>query len=103
METLEEKKAKVAQQEKEITQIEAKHRIPDGVLDVITKEVMEDYERLRQLGPVNMLDVNGAMNYANLTGMDHLAELSHNEYMHIIRNFGLLMTFYDISQEPQFG
>lgn len=70
---------------------------------LITQEAVKQYEELRQLGPTNMLDVNGVCNYANLLEMYDLAELAENrkEYIYFLMNYSHYMARYNIVQPKQ--
>jgi len=65
---------------------------------IITKEVMEQYEIIRRMGPCNMFDYCCVINTANDLELEELASLEKEEYVYILRNFGKLMKKYKIEQ-----
>lgn len=66
----------------------------------ITKEVMEQYEQLRQMGPTNMLDLSGVQFYAGMLDLEDLADFaqSRENYMDLLMNFSGYMEKYEIRQ-----
>ncbi len=78
--------------------------ISQDVLDAISHEVMEHYEEIRQSGVTNMLNHIGVANAAADEGFDNLAMIAYDQdkYKVLLFNFGALMAYYDISQEPRF-
>ena len=70
----------------------------DEITAIITREVMEQYEALRKLGPCNMFDVNCVTNYAKLMYFDALAKIYIEHCTIIWQNFAKLMKHYGIEQ-----
>ena len=66
---------------------------------MITKEIMEQYERVRKGGLANMLDYYRVVEVANMCSFDALGSLTRDEYKELLQNFGKLMKKYDIKQE----
>ena len=64
----------------------------------ITKQVMEQYEKVRKSGVSNMFDVTAVLNYAAFFGYEALANLSRKDYIDIISNFSHYMKKYGIEQ-----
>ena len=65
----------------------------------ITKEVMEQYEGIRSMGPCNMFDFQCVQKYSWDMGFDDLASLSSEDYTYILSNFGTLMDKFEIKQK----
>lgn len=65
----------------------------------ITKEIMEQYEQIRSLGPCNMFDLKCVQRIASKLGFHDLANLTKTEYIYILSNFSRLMKKYEISQD----
>lgn len=71
----------------------------DQIVDSpITREVMEQYEQLRRLGPCNMFDLGCVQLYAEQMEFYELAELDRGDYLYILKNFSQLMAHYEIEQ-----
>ncbi len=66
--------------------------------DKITKEVMEQYEQIRSLGPCNMFDSACVQRFANEMEFYDLACLTTDEYVYILSNFSELMKKHNIIQ-----
>lgn len=66
--------------------------------DVITKEVMKQYEIIRKMGPCNMFDHNCVTTVAERMEFDALAELDRKDYVNILEHFSEYMKMYDIEQ-----
>lgn len=66
--------------------------------DDITKEQMEQYEQMRQLGLHNMFDYRNVVRSANKFGMEDLANTSLDEYKTILQHFSELMKKFGIKQ-----
>lgn len=64
----------------------------------ITKEVMEQYEKIRQLGPCNMFDMGCVQRIADEMDFHELGCLTNKEYVHILSNYGELMEKYGIER-----
>jgi len=65
----------------------------------ITKNIMLEYEAIRQMGVSNMFDFDTVTNYANQFDLYDLASLEAEEYYYILGNFGKLMSHFSIDQE----
>ena len=70
----------------------------DQITEVITREVMTEYEELRRLGTCNMFDTACVVGNAEWLGFDALAAVYENYYSLIWRSFDRLMKHYDISE-----
>ena len=68
-------------------------------IEVITKDVMEGYEHVRQSGLVNMFDFDGVLDAAQGLEVGSLEYVTLEEYKLLISNFCGLMKHYGISQE----
>lgn len=66
--------------------------------DIITKEIMEQYEEVRCSGACNMYDYYCVTRTARSMKLFSLASLSMEEYEILISNFNLLMKKHDIKQ-----
>ena len=64
--------------------------------DRISKEVMEQYEEVRSLGPCNMFDFGCVQQAADELEFYELANLDRKDYVYILSNFGKLMKHYNI-------
>lgn len=62
----------------------------------ITKEMMEQYERIRSLGPCNVFDYHCVVRAATELEFYDLAELGKDEYITILTNFDELMKKFGI-------
>lgn len=73
------------------------------VLDLINKECMQQYEKVRQLGTCNMFDMNCVCDVAYRLKMWELSTVSANrkDYITLLENFGKLMKHYEIEQDNQ--
>jgi len=65
----------------------------------ITKEVMEEYELLRQMGLCNMFAFPCVKEYAKKTGLDYLAEIDKKDYLFILKNYSGLMEQFEIKRD----
>lgn len=66
--------------------------------EVISKEVMQQYEEVRELGPCNMLDYFCVMRVGEALGYYALANLTKEDYIYLLKNFSRLMSLYGITQ-----
>jgi len=66
--------------------------------DSITKNAVEQYEKIRGLGPCNMFDYNCVMNYAGMMGLIELSDLNKDDYIFIISNYSDLLDLFNISR-----
>jgi len=67
-------------------------------MDRITKEMMEQYEAIRQSGVTNMFDYFNVRTIAKKGKCKELASLSLEDYKILLFNFNKLMKKYDIKQ-----
>ena len=65
----------------------------------MTKEIMQQYETIRQSGACNMFNYNCVIDIANRFGFDALAEVTWDQYKDILMNFNKYMKEFDIKQE----
>ena len=72
----------------------------DEVLDLISKECMEQYEAVRSAGYCNMFNLTDVKFVAGRFGYDALAEVAadRDKYVVLLENFGDLMRHYGITQ-----
>lgn len=66
--------------------------------DVITKEIMQQYEKIRADGACNMLDRRCVQVAADLAGFHGLASLTKDEYMLTWKHYSELMEHYNIQR-----
>jgi len=66
--------------------------------DIINKEMMEQYEAIRQSGATNMFDYYNVRSIANKVEYFALASLSLEDYKILLLNFNKLMKKYNITQ-----
>ncbi len=64
----------------------------------ITKETMEQYEKVRQSGACNMFDYYCVQGIANKLEMYALGALNKEDYKTLLMNFGKLMKKHDVKQ-----
>ena len=72
--------------------------VDDLVVEIISKKIMEQYERIRQIGIVNMYDYYGVIRAAKVLKFKELAKISFINYKTLLLNFQKLMKHYDIKQ-----
>ena len=65
----------------------------------ITKEIMEQYETMRQSGICNMFSYDCVMIYAREMKLLNLGSLTFEEYKDVLRNFSKYMKKFDIQQD----
>ena len=65
----------------------------------MTKEIMQQYETIRNSGACNMFDYNCVINMAETLDCIELSEVTKEQYMDILQNFGKYMKEFDIKQE----
>jgi hypothetical protein len=70
----------------------------EKITKLITKEIMEDYEIVRETGITNMFDYYRVMWAANKMNMGAFSKLTLEDYKVLLMNFNKLMKFYDIKQ-----
>lgn len=51
------------------------------IVKTISKEVVQQYEEIRALGPCNMFDLRCVQDEAELLGLDALASLAESKYV----------------------
>lgn len=68
------------------------------VAKIITKKVMEQYEKIRQIGVTNMYNYYGVIYAAKALKFEELARISLKNYKILLLNFQKLMKHYDIKQ-----
>ena len=74
-------------------------RIVDGLITrIISKEMMEQYEKIRQTNVVDMFNYPGVVRYASAADFKELAGISLEDYKILLLNFQKLMKYYDIKQ-----
>ena len=66
----------------------------------MTKEIMEQYEAVRQSGACNMFNYSCVIQIADRLKFYKLASLSMDEYKDILMNFEKYMKQFDIKQKP---
>lgn len=66
----------------------------------ITKEVMEEYEEVRQSGICNMFNISCVEMVSRKADMEELGKIASNreKYSELLMNFGKYMKKYDIKQ-----
>lgn len=64
----------------------------------ISKEIVEQYEKVRQSGKTNMFDYYNVITIANSFGFYALATITRDDYIYLLQNFGKLMSLYNIQQ-----
>jgi hypothetical protein len=69
------------------------------VTELITEEIMGQYEIIRKVGQCNMVDYRCVNNEAWLHGFYELADLNGEEYRILLKNYGKLMKHYQIGDE----
>ncbi len=67
-------------------------------LQVISKEAIEQFGEVRQLGRCNMIDFHCVANLADATERFALASLTKEEYWQLLRNFSGMMKYYGIAK-----
>ena len=67
--------------------------------ETITKEVMEQYEAIREAGPCNMFNYSCVIHIADQMEFFQLASLDIKQYGQLLMNFSELMKKYNIKQE----
>lgn len=65
-------------------------------IDIITKEIMQQYEVIRANGACNMLDRRCVQEVADLAGFHSLASLTKDEYVLILGHYDELMRHHSI-------
>lgn len=65
---------------------------------IVTKEIMEQYEYIRQSGVRNMFDYSHVISLAKKVKFKELASVTLEQYKHILLNFGKYMRKFNIKQ-----
>lgn len=68
------------------------------VIQTVSKEIMEQYEEIRALGPCNMLDLQCVRAEAELLGHAELASLARAQFLLIFKHYFDLMHHYEIER-----
>ena len=72
--------------------------IDRSIIKTISKEIMEQYEIIRQSGATNMFDYYNVIRCAKILNLKKLAKVSLEDYKILLLNFQKLMKHYDIKQ-----
>ena len=67
-------------------------------MKIISKKMMEQYERIRQTGATDMYNYYGVVDVARILKYKELGSLSLENYKILLLNFQKLMKYYDIKQ-----
>jgi len=72
-----------------------------AVLRLVSKETMEQYEKLRRSGLCNMFDLGCVHSASGCLGFTELEDISESfeDYAVLLGNFGGLIKHYGITQE----
>lgn len=65
----------------------------------MTKQIMQQYEKIRSSGVCNMFDYNCVTHVAAGLGYEELAELKFTEYKDLLMNFNKYMKKFKIKQK----
>lgn len=68
------------------------------IIRIISKEMMEQYERIRQTGATDMYNYYGVVDVARILKLKELARISLEDYKVLLLNFQKLMKHYDVKQ-----
>ena len=69
------------------------------VIRTISKEAIEQFERIRAAGPCNMMDRRCVRAYAAAMGCYDLVSLTRSEYLTLLTNYEALMEHYGIERQ----
>lgn len=69
---------------------------------IISKKMMEQYERIRRAGAANVYNYYDVLDVARILKFKELAGISLEDYKILLLNFQKLMKHYDIKQPKQF-
>ena len=72
--------------------------VDNRVVKTISKEMMEQYEKIRQTGATDMYSYYGVVDIARILEFKELAKISLKDYKILLLNFQRLMKYYDIKQ-----
>ena len=72
--------------------------VDNRVAKIISKKMIEQYEKVRQTSIVNMYDYYGVIYAAKALELKELAKISLINYKTLLLNFQKLMKHYDIKQ-----
>ena len=74
-------------------------KIVDNLIaKIISKKMMEQYERIRQTGATDMYNYYGVVDVAKILKFKELARITLTNYKILLLNFQKLMKHYDIKQ-----
>lgn len=74
-------------------------KIVDNLITkIISKKMMEQYERIRQTSATDMYNYYGVVDVAKILKFKELARVSLENYKILLLNFQKLMKHYDIKQ-----
>lgn len=76
--------------------------VSDSVIKIIPRKMMEQYERIRQTGAVNMYNYYGVVDVAKILKLKELAGISLEDYKILLLNFQKLMKHYDVKQPKKY-
>lgn len=68
------------------------------IVKIISKKMIEQYERIRQTGATDMYNYYGVIHTAKILKFKELAGISLENYKILLLNFQRLMKYYDIRQ-----
>jgi len=68
------------------------------VTEIVSKKMMEQYEKIRQTGATDMYNYYGVVDIAKILEFEELSEISLDDYKILLLNFQKLMKHYDIKQ-----
>jgi len=74
----------------------------EQVMEIITKEVMEQHEAVRQSGQCNMYDCGCVQMAADNFDFWELSMLDRDDYKMLLKNYTKLAEVYDIDQEQDY-
>jgi len=63
---------------------------------IITKNLIAQYELIRQMGKTNMLDYYRVIDIALQCELNELANCTKDDYIHILKNYDTLIKQIDI-------
>ena len=72
--------------------------IDNSITKIISKEIMEQYEIIRQSGATNMFDYYNVVRCAKTLNLKELTRISLEDYKILVLNFQKLMKHYDIKR-----
>lgn len=72
--------------------------VDDLMTKIISKKMIEQYEKIRQTGATDMYSYCGVIDIAKILKLKELAGISLEDYKVLLLNFQKLMKHYDIKQ-----